>query len=297
MNTFEETKKLIESTLSDLLALKKVDHNALYQAARYSTLSCAKRLRPLIVIELAKSFGAPTHHALKCACAIELIHTYTLIHDDLPCMDDETERRGKPPLHHAFPEGAAVLTGDFLLTYPFEIISSEEILSPAMRVDLIQALSKRIGGEGVIAGQLLDLYGEIKNQDQFKTMVLRKTADLFSACFEFGAIIGKVSQIDRDNLKEFGQVFGLAFQYIDDLEDDNEYSSDYIQDKTTATTIFGIEGLHLEINQLINKMRKIESCFNNELLKFLITFINDKLNSFLLGKPQIQELAAKNLLR
>jgi len=276
MNTFEETKKLIELTLNDLLALKKVDHNSLFQAARYSTLSKAKRLRPLIVIELAKSFGKPTSEALNCGCAIELAHTYTLIHDDLPCMDDEIERRGKPPLHHVHPEGEAVLTGDFLLTYAFEIISSEESLSPTIRIQLIQSLSRRLGGDGVIAGQILDLYAQINNSDQFATMVKRKTSDLFCACFEFGAIIGNVNKSEKESLSKYGELFGLAFQYIDDLEDDYENSSDHIQDKTTAISIFGLEKLKIELDRLLSEMKGIEEQFNNPVLKYLNTYLSQK---------------------
>ncbi len=211
----------IEETLSSLVPDHK-DH-LLFQAARYSLFSPAKRLRPLLVMIAAESLGADPELALYPACALEMMHTYSLIHDDLPCMDDDNFRRGQPTLHRVYEEGHAVLTGDFLLTYAFEVIGKSPNLTAEQRLELTQILAIGGGSHGIIGGQVLDLAWKNTNfnptWDELSKMQIKKTSALFSAALEMGAIIANSSTNDRSLLANIGTEIGLAFQIVDDLID------------------------------------------------------------------------------
>ncbi|MCF7806352.1 MAG: polyprenyl synthetase family protein [Simkaniaceae bacterium] len=286
----EERLQSIEEALDRLLQSHHPLHQSLIEAARYSVLSKAKRLRPLIVLAIAECYHIPFEHVIDPACSIEILHTYTLIHDDLPCMDNELMRRGKPALHHIYPEGHSVLTGDFLLTLAFDILAHAPHLSDSDKILLIQSLTRKTGGDGVIAGQVIDLNQHIEHtHDSLIYMYKRKTADLFTAAFEFGAIIAHVSQRDQKLLKEFGEQFGLIFQFIDDLED---YESD--SDKITAPHLFGIQKtidiISTSLKQLDEKSKEIS--IEIPLLHFLISQIEQKLNA--LTSPERQQWAEKN---
>lgn len=188
--------------------------------ARYAIEGPAKRLRPRIVIALAKAYGKTLQDALAPACAIEYIHTYSLIHDDLPCMDNDDMRRGKASLHKAFNEGEALLTGDFFLTLAFEILANAAHLSPSQALQLTRSLAHAAGECGMIGGQNLDLMhqGHLLSPELREEIALKKTASLFTAAFEFGGIVAGTS--DLPLLKKLGTHFGLAFQLIDDIIDD-----------------------------------------------------------------------------
>ncbi|KKL60164.1 hypothetical protein LCGC14_2208080, partial [marine sediment metagenome] len=210
----------------------------------YSLLSSGKRLRPLLVLATVEAFNKNIDLALDPAISLELIHTYSLIHDDLPCMDDDDFRRGKPSLHKAYPEWLAVLTGDYLLTYAFEIITNAKNLADTKKVKLIRALTKYSGGDGLIAGQVIDLSYEGKEIDfeKLKFMHLNKTAKLFLAAIEFGCIISDATNDTTNKFVEFAKNMGLAFQFFDDISDyDDKKSSDITKNKATAPAILGIE--------------------------------------------------------
>lgn len=181
-------------------------------AANYALLGGAKRLRPKLVLLTVEMVGGEVEHALIPAAALEMIHTYSLIHDDLPCMDDDDFRRGRPTVHKAFGEATAVLAGDLLLTHAFEQLAKAPHLSPLQKIELISALASASGVEGMIGGQMRDLE---KTQD-IETLHEMKTAALFACAMHFGAIIGNV---DPRPLIEFGKTFGLLFQTRDDLID------------------------------------------------------------------------------
>lgn len=236
-------QKLIESTLEALLLeYPQLPHHLLFESARYSLLSSGKRLRPLLTLATVQAFELPIEKALIPASALELIHTYSLIHDDLPCMDNDDWRRGKPSLHRAYPEGHALLTGDYLLTYAFELLSDAPLLSAEQKVALIQLLSKNAGGQGMIGGQVLDLISEGKAIDwpTLELMYMNKTAALITTALEFGAIIVEASSEDRAHLRTLGNHLGLAFQIIDDLlEEESPESSDQKKKKATAVTLLG----------------------------------------------------------
>jgi len=155
---------------------------------------------------------------LDAAIAVELIHTYTLIHDDLPAMDNDDFRRGKPSLHKAFDEATAILTGDLLLTLSFEVLANALLPSPLI-VELTRILTKYIGANGIIAGQMRDISKKNGSWEEYQQIALKKTADLFTAALLMGARIKALSESDISLYTQFGQTFGLLYQIRDDLED------------------------------------------------------------------------------
>jgi geranylgeranyl diphosphate synthase, type II len=252
IDTYLKTKKaVVEQKLDLLVQEKETPYNSLYTAARYSLLAGGKRLRPILAMATAEIFGKPDHSALSAACALEMIHTYSLIHDDLPCMDDDDFRRGKPSLHKAFGEGHAVLTGDYLLTYAFEVIANDAHLHPQQKVALISLISKNSGCQGMIAGQVMDIHAEGKNIDleSLKTIHRYKTGALINASILTGAIIGEASPVEFQLLNDFGCDVGLAFQIVDDILDvtcsevkhGKKTASDSSNNKTTYVTVLGID--------------------------------------------------------
>lgn len=242
---------LIENTLKSILSSKSSTYKVLFEAAKYSLLNPGKRLRPLLTIATAEAFGAPFQKALIPGCAIEILHTYSLIHDDLPSMDNDDFRRGKPSLHKVYPEGQAILAGDLLLTLAFETLSQSPDLTSDQIVELVSILSQRSGGEGMIGGQSLDLLYEGKtiSWDLLQTIHLSKTAALISACLEFGAVIAKTSKADRKLLFSIGQEIGLSFQIVDDVLDiegapeliGKPLLSDLARGKATSVSLLGLQ--------------------------------------------------------
>ena len=166
LDSIQTNRSLIESRLRHLIPAIDAPHALLFEAARYSLLSSAKRLRPLLVLSVLEDFDKPVEWGLDPACALEMVHTYSLIHDDLPCMDNDDLRRGKPTLHKIYGQGQAVLTGDYLLTHSFHVITTAPHLNPATKIELIKLLSERAGGNGMIGGQVVDLLSEGKKIDR-----------------------------------------------------------------------------------------------------------------------------------
>jgi geranylgeranyl diphosphate synthase type II len=217
----------INRCLESLIPEKQVAHNPLFQAARYSLLSSGKRIRPLFTLETGKLFGAPQDDLLIPACALELIHTYSLIHDDLPALDNDDMRRGKPSLHKAFDEATAILAGDFLLTYAFEILATAA-LPEKTRLSLITCLATASGSEGMIGGQLLDVsHANVSS----KEINAKKTGALFRASIEFGGIVANVSPALLNRLRIFGDAVGAQFQLCDDILDGDSAPGAYQEAK------------------------------------------------------------------
>lgn len=225
--------------------------NRLHAAARHLLLGSGKRLRPLIVISTAELFGAQAEAALDPACALEMIHTYSLIHDDLPCMDNDDYRRGLPTVHRKFDEATAVLAGDLLLTVAFEVLANAPLLSSDQRLQLISLFSADAGQEGMIGGQMMDLLaeGNMLSKEEILSVYAYKTSALISAGFVAGGIIGRSSKEELLILKRFGTHLGLIFQIVDDILDvtnSQEHkgcalSSDMVNDKSTLVSLIGIE--------------------------------------------------------
>lgn len=192
------------------------------EAMRYSTLGGGKRLRPFLTVGAASLFGVSKSSALEAAAAIEFIHTYSLVHDDLPAMDNDDLRRGKPSCHKAFGEAAAILAGDGLLTYAFQIMASDRLhADPSVRCELIGALAQASGCWGMVGGQMMDMQAENKQLtvDEIIRLQRMKTGELFAVSCEAGAILGKAPHMMRKLLRAYAHDMGLAFQITDDLLD------------------------------------------------------------------------------
>jgi len=244
----EGKREWIEKTLSSCIPEIK-DHH-LFAAARYSLLNPGKRLRPLLILLTAESFGADPELAIYPACAMEMVHTYSLIHDDLPCMDNDDLRRGRPTLHKVYPEGHAVLTGDFLLTYAFEVLCQSPSLSAEQRLDLVRSLSLASGEKGMVGGQVFDIaWCKAEYQPtwpELAEMQIKKTAALFACALEMGAIIANAPTTDRKHLLTIGREIGLAFQLADDLADGDG-----------ITLLFGVEETKRHIEDLLNSAERL----------------------------------------
>lgn len=260
------TSSLIEEQLEALVQLQPKPYQQLFAAARYSLLGPGKRMRPIILIASAEALGAHASTALSAACAIEMVHTYSLIHDDLPCMDNDDFRRGIPTLHKAFPEAYAVLAGDFLLTYAFEVIVNDSRLTPLQQVSLVSMLAKGSGGNGMIAGQIMDIEAEGKTLDQEKMELIHhhKTGALITAAAEMGGVIAHARSDELAHLRAYGEAIGLAFQIVDDILDvtpsaqaqGKKCSSDERNDKMTYVKLLGLNGAKAKAYALAEHAKK-----------------------------------------
>jgi geranylgeranyl diphosphate synthase, type II len=229
------TKDWVNRQLDQLIPENPNNLNA---AARYSLLGGGKRIRPILTLATTQVLQGNVKTALNPACALEMVHTYSLIHDDLPAMDNDDFRRGKPTLHKVYPESHAILTGDFLLNYAFELLAESPGLSADQKIALIMALTKAGGAEGMIGGQIMDLEanGQELSLTTLEMIHRRKTSALIEAAFSFGAIIAQAKEEEKVILKNFGRSVGLIFQIVDDVLD---ISTDK---KTTYATLLGVEG-------------------------------------------------------
>ncbi len=247
-----EAGRLINQAIDDLLPETDGDESRVVEAMRYSCLAGGKRLRPLLVLETSKLFAVAQSCAVRGAAAIEFIHTYSLIHDDLPAMDDSDLRRGRPTAHKQFDEATAILAGDALLTMAFEILADPATHEdPNIRCQLVTALAKGAGAAGMVGGQMLDLMGENKSLDANGITRLQrlKTGELISFSCEAGAILGKASPPQRAALKAYAHDLGLAFQMADDIldatgsEEDlgKSVGQDAAAGKSTFVSILGLE--------------------------------------------------------
>ncbi|MFA6916580.1 MAG: polyprenyl synthetase family protein [Parachlamydiales bacterium] len=257
----------VNATLEHLLQTKELEHVHLYEAARYAVLGPGKRIRPLLCLAATQLFGIPNSHALVPASALELIHCYSLIHDDLPAMDNDDYRRGRPTLHKVYPEGHAILTGDYLLTYAFELLSNAPHLSAEKRINLVRILAEAAGGEGMVGGQVRDVSSEGKNLklNDLEELHLRKTGRMFQAALLFGAVISDANETNYQLLKEIGEKIGLAFQIHDDVIDvinsaqkhGYSVSSDQTNNKTTYVTLLGLDEARTAVDTLLQETKTL----------------------------------------
>ena len=212
----------VEDKLRALLPAREGPEARLLEAMAYSALAGGKRLRPFLVIASSEMFGVARECALRVAAAVEMVHTYSLVHDDLPCMDDDALRRGKPAAHIAFDEATAVLAGDALLTLAFEVLAEAETHSdPEVRCEIIRTLAAAAGCRGMVGGQMIDLQAENQALDAGAITRLQqlKTGGLIDFSCESGAILGKAPRQLRHALRAYAHDLGLAFQIADDLLD------------------------------------------------------------------------------
>jgi farnesyl diphosphate synthase len=211
----------LAATLSDeALPDETLRPQGLLEAMRHGALGGGKRLRPFLLMQSAALFDAPPEQSIDAACALECVHCYSLIHDDLPAMDDDDLRRGKPTVHRAYDEATAILAGDALLTMAFELMSSPSI-EPPVAVELVRLLSRSAGAGGMAGGQALDLAAESSSlaAGEIETLQAMKTGALIRFACEAGAVIGGASPDERAALVSYGENLGKAFQLADDLLD------------------------------------------------------------------------------
>ncbi len=252
-------RDLVEQQLETLFIDNKIPAR-LNEAMRYSVLNGGKRIRSSLVYLTTEALGGNIEQAHKSACAIECIHAYSLIHDDLPAMDDDALRRGKPTLHIQFDEAMAILAGDALQTLAFELIANDTSISPQVRIALIQLLTHAAGAQGMVAGQVLDLAAEDNqiSEADLEHMHRRKTGDLISASVMAAAEIANASDTLKNCLRDYGYSLGLAFQVKDDILDvvgstekmGKQQGADSARNKTTFTSTHGLNAAQARLDDL-----------------------------------------------
>ncbi len=221
-NAMAATSQAVERTIEPFLAVPSGPEARVVEAMRYAFFSGGKRLRPFLVLASADLFGVDKKQALRVAAAVECVHCYSLIHDDLPAMDDDDVRRGKPTVHKAFDEATAILAGDALMTLAFEILSNEHSHpDPNVRLRLIQELAKASGHHGMVGGQMIDLTADehALGEADIHRLQQMKTGALISYATEAGAILGHASSQAISSIQGYARDLGLAFQIADDLLD------------------------------------------------------------------------------
>ncbi len=260
----EAISQQIDARFERIFAVPEDPRAVLYEAMRYAVIGGGKRMRPLLVVAACDLFNVDRERALRVACAIELVHVYSLVHDDLPCMDDDDLRRGKPTVHKAFDEAIAVLTGDSLFAVAFEILADEATHEdPFVRSELVLELARASGPAGMAGGQMMDIAAETNRFDLSTTTRLQqlKTGALIGFSVEAGAIMGKVGHQTRLKLKGYARDLGLAFQIADDLldvEGDPEAAGkalrkDGDKGKSTFVSLLGVERARSQAEMLIDQ--------------------------------------------
>jgi geranylgeranyl diphosphate synthase type II len=273
---------LVDAELKRLLAGRKEEPEAIVKAMSYSIFAGGKRLRPVLVMAAAEACGLPGRKTVKTACALEMIHTYSLIHDDLPAMDDDDMRRGKPTNHKVFGEAMAILAGDGLLTYAFEAAADNAAqlkLDGKKTVELTRIIARGAGTQGMVGGQVADLEAEgwkSKNhgfnpKKALEHIHLLKTAALMIASLEAGAVLAKADAKKVKALRDYGRAVGLAFQIADDILDVvgdkkklGKKGSDAQNDKLTYARLYGIDASRKMAADLVAKAHRLLAPFGRK---------------------------------
>ena len=281
--------------LNNFFPLPQGAEKKVVEAMRYSVMNGGKRLRPFLVAETAGLFGISRAQSLCTAAALEMLHSYSLIHDDLPAMDNDDLRRGKPTCHRQFDEATAILAGDGLLTYAFEILSDEKTSPDAdVRCRLVNMLGNAAGAfNGMISGQMLDLYAEKipcpKNPEQLiKHIEEMKTGRLIRFACEAGAVLGRAAAREFSALTEYARKIGVAFQIADDILDvegdeklmGKALQKDKNQGKVTFVTVYGLENAKKIAEELITGAKNILEIFGSKAgsLKDLADYVINRKN-------------------
>ena len=262
-----ETETLLDQLLAAKAAAGEISRPArLIEAVRYSSLGGGKRFRPFLVVESAALFGVPRQNALMAGVALECVHCYSLVHDDLPAMDNDELRRGQPTAHRKYDEATAILAGDSLLTFAFDILSREETHRDAtVRVELVSALARASGVGGMAGGQMLDLAAEgrfgaqKRGESDVKMLQAMKTGALLRFGCEAGGILASAKPQQRDALERYGSAVGEAFQIADDLLDiegdpalvGKQTGKDAAAGKATYVSVLGLAGAKARLQQLV----------------------------------------------
>lgn len=284
-----DTADAVNEVLDDILEQMDGPENRLMESMRYSALAGGKRIRPFLVVTCADLFGVQRARSLRVAAAIEMIHCYSLIHDDLPAMDDDDLRRGVPTNHIKFDEATAILAGDALLTKAFEVLASSETHTDGtVRADLCLAFAKAAGDHGMVGGQMLDLVAESHDLDvpEITRLQRMKTGELISVSCEAGAILGRASKESRTFLRGYAHDIGLAFQIADDLLDvegtaeevGKATGKDEAAGKATFVSLLGADRARDQANLLVSQAEDHLETFGDKaiLLKKLARFIVER---------------------
>lgn len=245
-------REKVERMLDRFLPMGSDPSPSLIQAMRYSVFSGGKRIRPLLVLASTFAVGGDVERAIPYACALEMIHTYSLIHDDLPAMDNEDYRRGRPTSHRLFGEAMAILAGDALLTEAFQVMANPSFsgdIHPFTALRVIQEVSKAVGIKGMVGGQALDVEvdGKALDADQIRKIHLYKTAAFITVAVKIGGLIGGADEKQLERLELFGHRFGMAFQLIDDLMDFGEKKA------SNLANVLGVEEARSEAKRLLKE--------------------------------------------
>jgi farnesyl diphosphate synthase len=264
-----DTEQLLDRMLAAAPAEGEIARpHRIVEAMRYTSLGGGKRLRPFLAIETAALFGVPREQALMAGAAIELVHCYSLVHDDLPAMDNDDLRRGRPTAHKKFDEATAILAGDGLLTFAFDVLARPETHPDAnVRIALVMGLARAAGLGGMVGGQMLDLAAEgrfgkndqAQGEQDVLTLQAMKTGAILKFCCTAGAILGSAPKAKHDAVNHYGQVIGQAFQIADDLLDvegdaatlGKAAGKDAAHGKATLVDLLGIEGARARLAQLV----------------------------------------------
>src|SRR5690625_518498 len=283
----EKGKKTIEQMLNNIIISNSIPKQ-LYDSMTYSLLAGGKRLRPILLFASYEAYKKNVSKVYKTAAALEMVHTYSLIHDDLPAMDDDDYRRGKVTNHKKFDEATAILAGDALLTKSFEIIASDDQLTNDEKVFIIQQLANASGPRGMVGGQILDIEGETNslNLHQLEKVHELKTGKLITFAIVSGAYLAKANEKTIHHLQEFAQYLGLIFQVQDDIldiEGDPEklgkpVGSDADNQKSTYPNLLGIDGAKQQKEQYVKKANNalVLAKANNSYLMDLLYYFSER---------------------
>jgi len=259
-----EAARLVEAELDSLLPVPEAAEARLVEAMRYAVLNGGKRLRAFLVMETAKLFTVNTTCAARVAAAVEMLHAYSLVHDDLPAMDDDDLRRGKPSCHKAFDEATAILAGDALQTRAFEVLAEEDThADPEARCELVTSLAYASGARGMAGGQMIDMLAEGKalSGPEITRLQALKTGRLIQFSAEAGAILGRAPQAQRHFIAAYGRELGGAFQIYDDVLDEagsadelgKTAGKDAAQGKATMVSILGLDRARAQAEHLADQ--------------------------------------------
>ena len=272
---FERVQSDIDSAFDAFLPVPDDSRARLVEAMRYAAIGAGKRMRPLLLVATSELFGVNRNAAINAGCAVEAIHAYSLIHDDLPCMDDDAMRHGKPSVHKAFDDATAVLAGDCLHALAFDILTQlDTSADPFVRSELVATLARASGHDGMAGGQMMDIVSQEENYDlrQITRLQQLKTGALLAASVEMGAVLGRVPPEGRAHLRAYARDIGLAFQIADDLLDvegdeakaGKALRKDEEQGKRTFVTLMGVEQARAQATMLVEQAGRHLSSYGED---------------------------------
>jgi farnesyl diphosphate synthase len=282
----QEVSEQLNQYLDELLPQPENGEARVIEAMRYSALSGGKRLRPFLTVSSANLFSVSREASLQTAAAIELMHTYSLIHDDLPAMDNDDLRRGQPSCHRKFDEATAILAGDALQSFAFQILADSSTHPDSnVRCELVRTLAIASGCRGMVGGQMMDMLAENKTleTDEIIRLQRMKTGELFALSCEAGAILGKASRNLRNALRGYAHDMGLAFQITDDLldvegtrdETGKSVNKDKVAGKATLVSVLGVDQARAQAQMLAAQAKRYLDVFDGraDILRELADFV------------------------